>query len=153
MIFVFMGIVQLFISYSYGSNNDIYQYINKNGTTVYTNHKIKNAKKVMLPPLINYYNFPNQSDSYNHNTPIKNYSYNSRNNSNNQLNRINILQEELTKETVALQDAKNTLIQALKIKLIGEKKSDYESRIKILTDTTTIHQKNISLLKNELGQN
>lgn len=142
--------------------DDIYQYIDKSGTTVYSNKPVKGAKKVNLPP-ITVYASPMTKNDYNarsytesstrKNKTVKMVTRQSVPAGTNEEGRNQILAEELEHEKQALEDARKALNTAKDTKLDSEKNNlaQYQDRIQALQDAVTEHQKNIDILSRQLG--
>jgi hypothetical protein len=146
----------------------IYQYTNNAGNLVFTNKPIKNSSKVKLPPL-NIYASPMSKDDLHARgytkTPQSAMEQvlltpaGERNNisSSNQMlmGRYHILKEELQREKLAVDDARQALISARQAPLPSEKNQPqlYQARLTALEDAVTEHQKNIEILSKQLGIN
>ncbi len=121
--------------------NTIYQFINKNGDLVVTNHWIKGAKLVTLsqveiksiPPI----KFIDPSTNQSNDISIGNI---------NNANRNEVLKDELLQEEKALKYATNILTYAQLGALPGENQTEYLDRIKALNESIIEHTKNIQLL-------
>ena len=145
--------------------SDIYQYKDSKGNIVYTNKLVKGATKVKLPPLSvyaapmtkadiqakNYTTYGNYSNvtkkPTTHNSKIANFGTNEQ-------GRHYILNDELKKETQALKDAQQALIEGKNIRLGTESKNivAYNARTQALQDAVTEHQKNIEILTKQLSE-
>jgi len=154
------GALLLIINIGVVNADDIYQYTDKNGTTVYSNKPSKGAKKVNLPPITVYASPMTKADynakSYTDPTAkkvkvVKNGSQ--QNLGTNETGRRQVLTEELNHEKLALEDAQKALDTAKQTKLDSEKNNptQYQARIQALQDAVTEHQKNIDILSNQLG--
>ena len=146
--------------------DDIYQYQDKNGTVVFTNKPVKNAKKINLPPITVYaspmtkkdfqaksYTEPNGSNLSPAGIKQIYVKDKSANLGTNETGRRQILSEELAHERQGLEDAKSALKTAEQSMLPSEKNNpkQYHSRIQALQDAVTEHQKNIEILTAQLG--
>lgn len=154
---------------------DIYQYKDKNGNTVFTNKLVKNAKKVTLPPLTVYASPMTKNDynARNYTSPelmhgnLKKMPTNEQRHGQGSINSDNatftyttnengrrqILNEELTHEKQGLEDAVKALAVAKQTVLSSEinNPKQHDARIQALQDTIIEHQKNIKLLSAELA--
>lgn len=160
-------LINLFYIGSLWATNDIYEYTNSSGQTVFSNKiKDKAAKKISLPPL-NIYAVPMSQDDINATgytirpaltknitmmQPVVNtdamYFTPKQNKT-----RTQILEDELHKEELALASSKKLLETGQNIKPLNENKSTYNDRIRILEDAITEHEKNIEILKKEINNN
>lgn len=157
------NIVLLLSIFTLVNADDIYQYVDKNGTTVFSNKPVKGAKKVNLPP-ITVYASPMTKNDYNaagYTTPVtakkaKNTSsIGIQNLGTNEVGRNQILSEELEHEKQALSDAQKALEAGKQTKLDSEKNNpdQYQARMQALQDAVTEHEKNIDILTKQLGGN
>lgn len=159
LILATLGLISLNLAYA---SDNVYQYTDKNGMTVYTNKPVKNSKKLDLPAL-SVYAAPVTLNDYsakgytakaknNTNTP-KVYVKNTQTFGTNEVGRTQILHEELSKEKQALSDSQQALQQAQKTKLASEQNNPdlYQQRLQALRDAVTEHQKNIDILSKQLG--
>lgn len=142
--------------------DDIYVYKDKDGRTIVSNIN-KNGFKIALPPL-NVYAVPmSKSDVYANgyvepkpymtSKPLMSNVNNDELYFTHQQNstRVQILQEELNKETAALADSNNLLKISKSMHSENENNSIYQERIKALEDSVTEHKKNIEMLKKEIN--
>lgn len=143
--------------------DDVYKYVDKNGTTVYTNKPAQGSTKVALPP-ISVYTAPMTKNDYTAKAytapalPAKkgNPTISKRQNiGTNEKGRKQLLTHELEQEKIALQDAKQALLTGRSIKLDSEKNNSaqYQLRMQALQDAVIEHQKNIDILSRQLGIN
>lgn len=157
------NIVLLLSIFTLVNADDIYQYVDKNGTTVFSNKPVKGAKKVNLPP-ITVYASPMTKNDYNaagYTTPAtvkkakNNSTIGTQNLGTNEVGRNQILSEELEHEKQALNDAQKALEAGKQTKLDSEKNNpdQYQARMQALQDAVTEHEKNIDILTKQLGGN
>ena len=137
--------------------DDIYQYQDKNGTTVFSNKPVKNAQKVTLPPLTIYAAPMTQNDfnaqSYTNEQSLSRYPKIAPSHlGSREQGRRQILAEELAHEKNGLDDAQQALATSQQTKLASEKNNpqQYQARLQALQDTITEHQKNIAILSQQL---
>ena len=132
--------------------DEIYQYQNSQGTTVYTNKPVKNAQKIKLPPLTVYAAPMTRADyhatSYtpdpqrNLKIAVKPTKLNLATSGRRQL-----LNEELQHEQQGLKDAQ----LAAETALVSEKNNQYQVRLQAVHDAITEHKKNIAILNTQLN--
>ena len=160
---IFTGIILLAYFNIQCFAEDIYQYVDKNGTTVFSNKPVKGAKKVNLPP-ITVYASPMTKNDYNaagYTNPVapkkvKNINVvNTKNLGTNEVGRNQVLSDELQHEKQALSDAQKALDTGKQTKLDSEKNNpeQYQASIQGLQDAVTEHEKNIDILTKQLGGN
>ncbi|MFN7095685.1 MAG: hypothetical protein ACK4M7_10010 [Burkholderiales bacterium] len=143
----------------FANDKSVYQYTNAQGNLVVGNTATAQAQKMELPPL-NIYTSPITAADL----KAKGYTEPSLNQAKNitkanpylglnEIRRKEILQEELAREKIALNDSKQMLSQGKSIKLISETNSpqQYMTRIQGLKDAVAEHQRNIDILNKQLG--
>ena len=153
--------LSLFYTSNSFATNDIYQYTDANGNTVFSNiNKNNTAKKVILPPLSVYASPMSKADMY-----ANGYTANQAlikmpktldNGSvyftmTQNAARVQILQDELHKENIALADSKKLLFTSQNIKSKNMDSNTDKNSVKILQDAIIEHEKNIELLNKELN--
>jgi hypothetical protein len=145
--------------------DEIYQYQKADGTIVFTNKPVKNAKKVKLPPLSVYSSPMTKSDyqaagytapmQHGQSNKLQSYANPLSTAGFNEVGRKQILSEELARERQALSDSQAALLEAKQNPLASEKNhpTEHANRLQALHDAITEHQKNIAILSQQLGIN
>lgn len=125
---------------------EIYKYVDENGRITYTNIPKKGAKKLDLDPV-------SAAKTRSNTGPADFPKVDSQTQKKRDDVRKQILQDELATEEKALADAQKALRDGEATRTADEARNyqKYADRIKKLKNNVTLHERNISALKKELG--
>jgi hypothetical protein len=126
---------------------EIYKYVDENGRITYTNIPKKGAKKLDLDPI-------SAAKTRNNTGPADFPKVDNQTQKKRDDLRKQILQDELTGEEKSLADAQKALKEGEATR-VGDEARNYQKyldRIKKLKDNVSLHERNITALKKELGQ-
>ena len=128
----------------------IYEYVDKNGVTVFTNKPPANVhdKKIFINNKSSTYNFSGNQSSTNYKAEVV-----TKNSSNKEIqnSKSQILQNELKNEKQSLADAQEAYEKGKAERLGNERNyQKYLDRVQSLKDEVTLHQKTLKCYKNKL---
>ena len=125
---------------------EIYKYVDESGRVTYTNIPKKGAKKLDLDPV-------SAAKTRNNTGPANFPRVDNQTQKKRDDMRKQILQDELTTEEKALSDAQKALKDGEATRLGDEARNyqKYLDRVKKLKENVSLHEKNITALKKELG--
>jgi len=125
---------------------EIYKYVDENGRITYTNIPKKGAKKLDLDPI-------SAAKTRNSTGPADFPKVDGQTQKKRDDLRKQILQDELSSEEKSLADAQKALSEGERTRLGDEAKNPqkYLDRIKKLKSNVSLHERNITALKKELG--